>query len=1075
MEDEEATGRDGVEVLKFDYSVENHFKAVDMISQLCGENAAGGGDDALDEAEIRRLSSSITFLKEWRNFRYPEIDFRVSCEAEGCGGEEGVAWGLNLPQFSSASVSKCSNDFVMYVGGPVWSLDWCPQSHERLDDKAKCEFVAIAAHPPGSCYHKIGSPLVGRGIIQIWSVLNASENKDEALSIIEIPKRITKQRKSVNDKSIKPKRSRGRPTKTKEDSSIEVKKPRGRPRKKNMPNDESMNSDNEGSNCDSEDVEPLDVEYPSRTSQRGRPRKKREDDPSEVKKPRRRPRKKLIDEPVNKPDDEPMDSINEGSNCDSEDVEPLDVEYPSRPHERGRPRMKREDEPTEVKKLRGRPRKKPMGRPRKKLIDEPVNKPTDEPLNSNSEGLNCDSQDVQPLDVEYPSRTCQRGRPKKKRQDDPTEVKKPRGRPRKKLIDEQVNRPADEPMNSNNEGSSQCLVVDKESGGCGPQKKEVRKRNTSNKAEPACTSKDGLLPERLKRKRNAASKFDDYACSSSVSETDEDSSPNYQMNAKSKQDVSDLDYACSSSVSETDEDSSPNYQMNVNSKQDIVVLDSVADCIASNIDESPCSIPKDVALPRVMLCLAHNGKVVWDLKWKPCSVSNPNRHDRMGYLAVLLGDGYLEVWDVPLPHSVKSIYYASNREGCDPRFLKLEPVFRRSVPQNGQVKSIPITVEWSHSQPNDYLLVGCHDGKVALWKFSTSGSSGDTRPSLCFSAETGPIRAITRAPPESDEADQHVILTAGHKGLKFWDLRDPFRPLWEIQASNYIYSVDWVPRPRCILISSADGTIRLLSLAKAAYDAAVYGEPTIGPLQQGMHIFNCSSYAIWSLQVSRTTGMVAYCSADGTVSRFQLTTGAVEKEPSRNRVPHFVCGSVSEDASGLLVNTPSPNTLTSIKPPNNTNSPRYLHNILSTLTPKAEKKKDPTSQTSCSRPEETLATFKKGLKKGSTANDRDTEQEKTQKKSAKCSREEPPKSSGRKRVPDNRALARVIREKDMSKEAETQNTAECLPSKLVAMHRVRWNMNKGSERWLCSGGAAGIVRCQEITLSDIDMLVAKKR
>lgn len=52
---------------------------------------------------------------------------------------------------------------------------------------------------------------------------------------------------------------------------------------------------------------------------------------------------------------------------------------------------------------------------------------------------------------------------------------------------------------------------------------------------------------------------------------------------------------------------------------------------------------------------------------------------------------------------------------------------------------------------------------------------------------------------------------------------------------------------------------------------------------------------------------------------------------------------------------------------------------------------------------------------------------------------------------------------------------EVFPSKLVAMHRVRWNMNKGSERWLCYGGAAGIVRCQEIVLSEIDMKWARKK
>lgn len=46
---------------------------------------------------------------------------------------------------------------------------------------------------------------------------------------------------------------------------------------------------------------------------------------------------------------------------------------------------------------------------------------------------------------------------------------------------------------------------------------------------------------------------------------------------------------------------------------------------------------------------------------------------------------------------------------------------------------------------------------------------------------------------------------------------------------------------------------------------------------------------------------------------------------------------------------------------------------------------------------------------------------------------------------------------------EGGNEIEVFPSKIVALHRVRWNMNKGSEGWLCYGGAAGIVRCQKIT------------
>lgn len=58
-------------------------------------------------------------------------------------------------------------------------------------------------------------------------------------------------------------------------------------------------------------------------------------------------------------------------------------------------------------------------------------------------------------------------------------------------------------------------------------------------------------------------------------------------------------------------------------------------------------------------------------------------------------------------------------------------------------------------------------------------------------------------------------------------------------------------------------------------------------------------------------------------------------------------------------------------------------------------------------------------------------------------------------------------EEEEGRRKEASNTssgvkADGFPHKMVAMHRVRWNMNKGSERWLCYGGAAGIVRCQEI-------------
>ncbi|CAI0549829.1 unnamed protein product [Linum tenue] len=657
----------GVEVLTFDYSVENHFNAIDTISELCGEPGAGV---PLDEAEIQRLSPSITFLKEWRNYTYPPRDFRFSSEAESAPGEEGVACDLNLPQFSSAAVAekeklhgsttstRSSNDFVMYVGGPVWSLDWCPRSHEGPDTKVKSEFVAIAAHPPGSSYHKIGAPLVGRGIIQIWSVLNVHQNKEEEPSGIKQPNWTTKL-----VKSIEPKRPRGRPRKKPVDDCTEAKKPKGRPRKKST--NEPVNMITDGLNCDDQNALALVVEDPNSSCQQGRPRKKQVDESAQVKKPKGRSREKLIDEPMNR--------LTDDLNLDDQDVQPLSVAYPSISRQRGRSRKKHEDDCTDVKKPKIRPRS------RKKSIDEPVNKQTG--------ALKLDDQDVELLVIEYPS------------------------------------------------SSSQLLVKGKDSAdtqGQRPQKQEVRRRKTLNRAEPACTPKDGSKSRLLKLKKIAWSKSDDSVCPSLLSQNGESSTPNHQMN--------EAEHTCTSNdglqsgglkrkrstasksddsvgplaISQNCKPSAQNHQINEKSRQDVVALDFVPDHVTSDISHPTRSIPKDVALPRVMLCLAHNGKVAWDVKWKPCTASSANCLHRMGFLAVLLGNGSLEVWDVPLPHIIKTIYSVSHGEGCDPRFVKLEPIFRCSVPQSGHAKSIPLTVEWSYSRPHDYILAGCHDGTVDL-------------------------------------------------------------------------------------------------------------------------------------------------------------------------------------------------------------------------------------------------------------------------------------------------------------------------------------------------------------------------
>ena len=67
---------DRVTVSKFDYCVDNYFRAIKTISKLCGED----DEDyyALQQTEIQRLSSSHTFLRQILN-NAPPTNFIYVC------------------------------------------------------------------------------------------------------------------------------------------------------------------------------------------------------------------------------------------------------------------------------------------------------------------------------------------------------------------------------------------------------------------------------------------------------------------------------------------------------------------------------------------------------------------------------------------------------------------------------------------------------------------------------------------------------------------------------------------------------------------------------------------------------------------------------------------------------------------------------------------------------------------------------------------------------------------------------------------------------------------------------------
>lgn len=53
-------GGGGVRISLFDFSVENFFRDMDTIARLCGEEERHA---TLEDSEIQRMSSSITFLR----------------------------------------------------------------------------------------------------------------------------------------------------------------------------------------------------------------------------------------------------------------------------------------------------------------------------------------------------------------------------------------------------------------------------------------------------------------------------------------------------------------------------------------------------------------------------------------------------------------------------------------------------------------------------------------------------------------------------------------------------------------------------------------------------------------------------------------------------------------------------------------------------------------------------------------------------------------------------------------------------------------------------------------------------
>ncbi|XP_020260323.1 uncharacterized protein LOC109836741 isoform X1 [Asparagus officinalis] len=925
----------GVLVSKFDPLVENFLASMDSIRELCGLP----DEESFDASEIERFSSMITFLEEWEYFAYEPKTISFACEIGGGQFEEDIGE-ITLPPFSSAAVPKLENppgeamsldsDFVLHAGGLVWAMDWCPRNQENSGNNLKCEYLAVTAHPPahtaGSIYHKIGVPLTGRGIIQIWCLVSLEENAE----ILQGPRE---------------KRGRGRPKgsyengPSKGNEELTVQRPRDRPEEK---------------------VEGRGRGRPKGTC-KNRPLKGKEE--LTIRRPRGRP-KGSGKRSGNKQSHAGEINLNQEMDLASSG----DKLVPRMSNSGGASALE-----TLVPKRRGRPRKKLVTSPSE---DAPVSKdivalPVSADLNENIE----------------------------------TSMLNSRGRLGKK------------PISSADEGA-QAFAVDpgrdvsapSTSSGLGTY--SGGREDCEHTVPMANGPDDGVLKKMCKGLNSCP-----------VAITDDTTTQRKKRRVKDKE--------CFVSHLNIDQHLSGDEHKEFA----VVVAPTNDELILSKEMTERFHIPNHTALPKVVFCLAHMGEVAWDVKWRPVSSSDPVDRHRLGYLAVLLGDGSLEVWEVPDPSMVRIFHSSSHSSGTDPRFLQVKPIFRCSKVLFGDRQSIPLTLEWSPSAPHDLILAGCHDGTVALWKFSKQHSSQDMKPLLCFIADSVPIRSVSWAPDESDAESANLMVTAGHEGLKFWDIRDPYRPLWEFYpVQRFILSLEWLKDPRCLVMSLDDGTLRMLSLWKVVNDVLVTGEASSTVKQSGHHTYNCSHFAIWSCQVSRATGLAAYCTADGAARFFKLTVNAVEKDSSRYRQPHFLCGSLASDGRILKIKSqlskdPLPN-MPLKKVPTGMGDVALFSFLSDPNQARGGDNQTPPNANSKSKPRHN--------------------------KNRSGSKEADPGQ-----VPCQELITVETTEK--TEEGSAQKN-EGLPPKDVALHKVRWNMNKGSERWLCYGGAAGIIRCQKISL-----------
>jgi len=217
----------------------------------------------------------------------------------------------------------------------------------------------------------------------------------------------------------------------------------------------------------------------------------------------------------------------------------------------------------------------------------------------------------------------------------------------------------------------------------------------------------------------------------------------------------------------------------------------------------------------------------------------------------------------------------------------------------------------------------------------------------------------------------------------------------------------------------------------------------------------------------------------------QLTEKAIVKEGNRYREPHYLCGAFAAESETGTISilsqyqaTPAPmrKSMTEFG-----STPRSRRGYLATRNQAMRGNGTPvpplfSSPNETSLPDSNNPTAKK-RKAASTKAKRGKKGEKRDESFALTLLEDDskefvqllPSTSGELELVLGDQASPVEVDRDGATPGSVQKPengisfgVERFPLRVVAVHRVRWNINKGRERWLAYGGAAGLVRCQQI-------------